>query len=226
MPLIFHLAPSPHPIPPPSVPSAAPLHLAHSHSPPTPSHCNPLSPQGTNYEGGVFFLDIVFPEDYPFKPPKITFNTKIYHPNITSEGGICLDILKDAWYGYCSQSLPLPSTRNALAASHTTLPAARHCLHPFLFSLVGSLPRPLRFAPDPRTHPPHLTTHSISPPAHRSPALKIESVLRSILMLLADPNPDNSLEPEIAALFKDDIEAYNTKAKQWTAEYAGDDDDE
>jgi ubiquitin-protein ligase len=45
-------------------------------------------------------------------------------------------------------------------------------------------------------------------------------------MLLADPNPDNSLEPEIAALFKDDIEAYNTKAKQWTAEYAGDDDDE
>ena len=44
-------------------------------------------------------------------------------------------------------------------------------------------------------------------------------------MLLADPNPDNSLEPEIAALFKDDIEAYNAKAKQWTEQYAAGDDE-
>ena len=51
----------------------------------------------TPYEGGVFFLNIDFPEDYPYKPPRIRFDTKIYHPNINSTGGICLDILKEQW---------------------------------------------------------------------------------------------------------------------------------
>lgn len=49
------------------------------------------------YSGGVFFLAIHFPTDYPFKPPKVTFTTRIYHPNINSNGSICLDILRDQW---------------------------------------------------------------------------------------------------------------------------------
>jgi len=56
-----------------------------------------LGPKDSPYEGGCFFLQIDFPSDYPFKPPKIKFLTKIYHPNINSNGGICLDILKDQW---------------------------------------------------------------------------------------------------------------------------------
>ncbi len=56
-----------------------------------------IGPSGSPYEGGVFYLNIVFPQNYPFKPPKITFVTKVYHPNINSSGGICLDILKDQW---------------------------------------------------------------------------------------------------------------------------------
>lgn len=56
-----------------------------------------MGPEGTPYHGGVFYLNITFPANYPFKPPKIHFVTKIYHPNINSGGGICLDVLKDNW---------------------------------------------------------------------------------------------------------------------------------
>lgn len=56
-----------------------------------------VGPKGTPYESGIFFLDIAFPPDYPFRPPKVTFKTRIYHCNINSNGAVCLDILKDQW---------------------------------------------------------------------------------------------------------------------------------
>tara|TARA_B100000927_G_C16198737_1_gene362597 strand:- start:73 stop:516 length:444 start_codon:yes stop_codon:yes gene_type:complete len=56
-----------------------------------------LGPEGTPYHGGIFFLNINFPSEYPFQPPKVRFVTKIYHCNINSNGGICLDILKGQW---------------------------------------------------------------------------------------------------------------------------------
>ena len=56
-----------------------------------------MGPEGSPYHGGVFNLSIEFPTDYPFKPPRVQFTTKIYHCNINSSGGICLDILKDKW---------------------------------------------------------------------------------------------------------------------------------
>eukprot|EP00040_Diaphanoeca_grandis_P022131 m.118429 g.118429 ORF g.118429 m.118429 type:complete len:150 (-) comp28664_c0_seq1:316-765(-) len=56
-----------------------------------------LGPPDSPYEGGFFKVSIRFPQDYPFKPPRVQFTTKIYHPNIASNGGICLDILKTQW---------------------------------------------------------------------------------------------------------------------------------
>jgi len=109
-----------------------------------------MGPDDSPYSGGVFFLNIHFPPDYPFKPPKVSFTTKIYHPNINANGSICLDILKDQW----------------------------------------------------------------------SPALTISKVLLSISSLLTDPNPDDPLVPEIAQIYKNDRERYNTTAREWTGRYA------
>jgi ubiquitin-conjugating enzyme E2 D/E len=56
-----------------------------------------IGPSDSPYAGGIFKLKIIFPLEYPFKCPIITFTTKIYHPNINSTGIICLDILKNQW---------------------------------------------------------------------------------------------------------------------------------
>lgn len=109
-----------------------------------------MGPKDSPYSGGVFWLKIHFPKDYPFKPPKVMFLTRIYHPNISSSGSICIDILKDNW----------------------------------------------------------------------SPALTISKVLLCICSLLDDPNPDDPLVPDIAELFNNDRDAYNTKAKVMTLQYA------
>ena len=55
-------------------------------------------PCDTPYEGGVFKLSINCGSDYPLSPPTITFDTKVFHPNVHfSKGDVCLDILKKEW---------------------------------------------------------------------------------------------------------------------------------
>ncbi|KAI3956616.1 hypothetical protein MKW92_034345 [Papaver armeniacum] len=56
-----------------------------------------VGPTNSPFAGGVFLISIHFSRDYPFKPPTVAFETKVFHPNINSNGSICLDILKEQW---------------------------------------------------------------------------------------------------------------------------------
>tara|TARA_A100001015_G_scaffold251133_1_gene289925 strand:- start:754 stop:1182 length:429 start_codon:yes stop_codon:yes gene_type:complete len=109
-----------------------------------------MGPENSPYKGGIFYLKISFPSDYPFKPPRCQFLTKIYHPNVNSHGSICLDILKENW----------------------------------------------------------------------SPALTVSKLLLSICSLMDDPNPDDPLMIDIADMYKNNRDEYNSTATTWTHLYA------
>ncbi|TKY71048.1 Ubiquitin-conjugating enzyme E2 19 [Spatholobus suberectus] len=53
--------------------------------------------KGTVFEGTEYKLSLSFPNDYPFKPPNVKFETTCFHPNVDLHGNICLDILQDKW---------------------------------------------------------------------------------------------------------------------------------
>jgi ubiquitin-protein ligase len=55
-------------------------------------------PEGTPFVGGKFIVNVDFSDNYPFKPPKIKFVTKIYHPNVkTDTGEICMQAIESKW---------------------------------------------------------------------------------------------------------------------------------
>uniref|UniRef100_A0A452XXE4 UBC core domain-containing protein n=1 Tax=Aegilops tauschii subsp. strangulata TaxID=200361 RepID=A0A452XXE4_AEGTS len=56
-----------------------------------------MGPSDSPFTGGLFLVNIHFPLDYPFKPPKVSFRIKVFQPNINNNSSICLDILKEQW---------------------------------------------------------------------------------------------------------------------------------
>jgi hypothetical protein len=98
----------------PSGPPAATLslHPAADPSPPAMSG-RPLGPQllsgmlcanppalprpSSLLAGGIYQVRLQFPDQYPEKPPRVRFHTNVFHPNVFSDGTLCLDIIQDKW---------------------------------------------------------------------------------------------------------------------------------
>ncbi|KZT05227.1 ubiquitin-conjugating enzyme [Laetiporus sulphureus 93-53] len=62
-----------------------------------------IGPPDTIYEGGFFKARLSFPPEYPLQPPKMRFITPMWHPNIYSDGNVCISILHppgEDQYGY------------------------------------------------------------------------------------------------------------------------------
>ncbi|XP_017777532.1 PREDICTED: uncharacterized protein LOC108563384 [Nicrophorus vespilloides] len=66
-----------------------------------PMYCHWMAsikgPEGSPYEGGIFFLYIIIPYAYPMTPPIVRFITKIFHPNISRHGDIGIDSILNNW---------------------------------------------------------------------------------------------------------------------------------
>ena len=82
-----------------------------------------FGPEDTIWEGGCFNLILEFPQDYPNKPPKVKFLTKLFHPNMYADGGICLDILKTTWSPVYDVSAILTSIQSLLSDPNPNSPA-------------------------------------------------------------------------------------------------------
>jgi len=88
-----------------------------------------FGPSDSPYQGGVFNLDIVFHDNYPFKAPSIKFLTQIYHPNINTYGEICLDILKDKWSPALTISKTLLSISSLMTDPNPDSPLSSEAAH-------------------------------------------------------------------------------------------------
>ena len=80
-------------------------------------------PDETPFEGGTFRLTINFTEEYPNKPPKLRFVSKMFHPNVYIDGRIGLDILQNRWSPGYNVSGVLLSIQSLLSDPNPNAPA-------------------------------------------------------------------------------------------------------
>ncbi|KAJ1386099.1 Ubiquitin-conjugating enzyme E2 [Sesbania bispinosa] len=80
----------------------------------------------TVFEGTEYKLSLSFPNDYPFKPPKVKFETTCFHPNVDVHGNICLDILQDKWSSAYDVRTILLSIQSLLGEPNISSPLNPH----------------------------------------------------------------------------------------------------
>ena len=82
-----------------------------------------FGPHDTAFEDGTFKLKMSFTEEYPNKPPKVTFVSEMFHPNVYADGSICLDVLQNRWSPTYDVSAILTSIQSLLDEPNPNSPA-------------------------------------------------------------------------------------------------------
>ena len=82
-----------------------------------------FGPSDTPFEEGTFKLILEFSEEYPNKSPRVKFLSKMFHPNIYTDGSICLDILQSRWSPTFDVSALLTSIQSLLCDPNPYSPA-------------------------------------------------------------------------------------------------------
>ena len=77
---------------------------------------------GTVFEGATYKLSLKFPQNYPYSPPTVKFETPCFHPNVDAHGNICLDILKEEWSAIYNVSTILISIQSLLGEPNNNSP--------------------------------------------------------------------------------------------------------
>eukprot|EP00500_Bicosoecida_sp_ms1_P001519 CAMPEP_0203806420 /NCGR_PEP_ID=MMETSP0115-20131106/454_1 /ASSEMBLY_ACC=CAM_ASM_000227 /TAXON_ID=33651 /ORGANISM="Bicosoecid sp, Strain ms1" /LENGTH=173 /DNA_ID=CAMNT_0050715077 /DNA_START=54 /DNA_END=575 /DNA_ORIENTATION=- len=79
-------------------------------------------PRPSPYRDGMFMVAVDFPNTYPTAPPKIKFETPVYHPNIKSTGEVCSDFLSKGWRPNLGVKYVIDCLRTLLAEPNGTEP--------------------------------------------------------------------------------------------------------
>ena len=91
-------------------------------------------PVGSPYEGGLFFLSVRMPANYPILAPRVIFLTRIFHPNISLHGDIGVDLFsRSKWSVAVSLSKLLISIQSLL-----TDPFPDIAMHPAAATLYSN----------------------------------------------------------------------------------------
>ena len=134
-------------------------------------------PPESDYEGGFFKVNILFPVDYPYAPPELKFMSEMWHPNVYADGRVCLGILEDGGDLLSSSNPPSPDSGGfAMVADESTLLDSSNRGSPSRSG--GTTPRVLH------------SWHA---------RMSMQGILASVISLLSSPSCDSPANVDAAA---------------------------